>query len=54
MPMGKPSPATEPLVTRLRPNIPLHFFVTYTTEDGKTSQPSPVVTITLKDEFLQK
>lgn len=54
MPMGKPGPAAEPLVNRLRPNIPLHFFVTYTTADGKTSKPSEVATITLKDEFVQK
>jgi hypothetical protein len=53
MPLAK-GPLTEPLVNRLRPNIPLHFFVTYTAEDGTTSKPSPVATITLKDEFVQK
>jgi hypothetical protein len=53
MPMAK-GPLTEPLVNRLRPGIPLHFFVTYTAEDGTTSKPSPVATITLKDEFVQK
>jgi len=45
---------TEPLVNRLRPGIPLHFYVTYTDADGKASKPSAVSTITLKDEFLQK
>jgi hypothetical protein len=44
----------EPLVNRLRPGMPLYFFVTYTGADGNTSQPSNVATITLKDEFLQK
>lgn len=53
MPLAK-GPLTEPLVNRLRPNVPLHFFVTYTAQDGTTSKPSPVATITLKDEFVQK
>lgn len=53
MPMMK-TPLTEPLVNRLRPGIPLYFFVTYTAEDGSMSKPSAVATITLKDEFLQK
>jgi len=53
MPLAK-SPLTEPLVNRLRPGIPLHFFVTYTAADGTMSKPSPVAVTTLKDEFLQK
>lgn len=48
------TPLTEPLVNRLRPGMPLHFFVTYVDADGKTSKPSPVATTTLKDEFVQK
>lgn len=53
MPMLK-TPLTEPLVNRLRPGMPLYFFVTYTDADGKSSKPSAVATVTLKDEFLQK
>jgi hypothetical protein len=44
----------EPLVNRLRPGMPLYFFVTYTDANDKPSKPSAMATITLKDEFLQK
>jgi hypothetical protein len=44
----------EPLVNRLRPGIPLYLFATYTDAEGKSSKPSEMATITLKDEFLQK
>lgn len=54
MPMGKPSADPNPLVNRLRPGMPLHFFVTYTDATDKTSKPSAVATTTLKDEFVQK
>lgn len=45
---------TEPLVQRLRPNVPLYLFATYTDADGKQSKPSAVSEVLLKDEFLQK
>jgi hypothetical protein len=54
MPLVKSTTLVDPLVNRLRPGIPLHFFVTYTDANGQLSKPSAVATITLKDEFAQK
>ncbi len=50
----KKTTETSPLVTGLKPNMPLYFFVTYTDADDKPSKPSSVQKIILKDEFLQK
>jgi len=45
---------TEPLVSRLKPNFPLYFFVTYTDAEDKASKPSAVRKTMLKDEFPMK
>ena len=45
---------SEPLITRLKPDFPLFFFVTYTDADGKPSKPSAVRKVVLKDEFPMK
>ncbi|MBI2191942.1 MAG: hypothetical protein HYU36_08160 [Planctomycetes bacterium] len=45
---------TEPLVTGLKPNVPLYFFVTYTDAQDKPSKPSAVRRTVLKDEFPMK
>ena len=44
----------EPLITRLKPDFPLYFFVTYTGADGKQSRPSKGRKVILKDEFPMK
>jgi hypothetical protein len=50
----KKGPELEPLVPRLRPNMPMYFYVTYTDADGKPSKPSESVKVELKDEFVQQ
>src|SRR5262249_59409516 len=50
----KKGPELEPLVPRLRPNMPMYFFVTYTDANGKPSKPSETVKVQLKDEFVQQ
>jgi hypothetical protein len=44
----------DPLITRLKPELPLYFFVTYTTADKKQSRPSKGRRVVLKDEFPMK
>ena len=50
----KKSEELEPLITRLKPDFPLYFFVTYTDADGKASKPSAARRVVLKDEFPMK
>ncbi len=45
---------TDPLVQGLKPHLPLHFFVTYTDAQGRTSKPSALRKTLLKDEFPMK
>lgn len=45
---------TGVLVRGLRPALPLHFWVTYQTADGKMSKPSKAATATLVDVFKEK
>jgi len=47
-------PKPELLVTRLRPEVPLHLFATYLNAKNKESKPSPPRRILLKDDFPMK